>query len=128
MNNEILSANISKRMRSAISFAWQIYQNKLGYGLIKLNKEASMQLHYSYILHSLIPLITFGKDEEFNIELETGQPFENNRSVEIDLLFIGKHSGIENKIAIEMKCYREKTVSDKNRGATDIFMKDVYVY
>ena len=93
--------------------------------LIKINKEASMQLQYSYILNSLIPLLIFCSDEEARVELETGVYIDGfNR--EIDLMLIGKKNSIKYKIAVEMKCYREYTSSGGKRGATDIFMKDVY--
>ena len=85
-----------------------------------------MQLHYSYILQQVIPLICFHEDESVKIELETGVPIKE-RYREIDLVLEGKNScGKLHKIAIEMKCYRTVASSGKPRGATDIFMKDVY--
>jgi len=89
------------------------------------NKEASMQLQYAYILNSLLPLYLFSKDEVASIELETGVKI-NKISREIDLLMKSHKSDIEYNIAIEMKCYREYAASGGKRGATDIFMKDVY--
>jgi hypothetical protein len=113
------------RMRAAVSEAWLIFSRKVGGGLIPVNKEASMQLQYAYILQQLAPLITFHENEALRVELETGISVDN-ASREIDLMFTGYWSGGEHKIAIEMKCYRTKAASGGNRGATDIFMKDVY--
>jgi len=112
-------------MRRIISDAWEIFQNKVGNNSIVINKEASMQLQYAYILNSLLPLYLFSKDEVASIELETGVKI-NKISREIDLLMKSHKSDIEYNIAIEMKCYREYAASGGKRGATDIFMKDVY--
>lgn len=121
----IEAENFSERMRAAISLAWAMFSRKVGNGLIPINKEASMQLQYAYVLQQLIPLITFHENERFEIELETGVK-ANGRSREIDLLFTGEFGEQKFVIAIEMKCYRTLTASGGKRGATDIFMKDVY--
>lgn len=84
-----------------------------------------MQLQYAYVLQQILPLITFRENDFFEIELETGVTV-NGRSREIDLLFKGERGEQKNSIAIEMKCYRTLSSSGGARGATDIFMKDVY--
>jgi len=117
--------NLPERMLAAVRESWLIFSRKVGGGLITINKEASMQLQFSYILQQLAPLITFHKDESLYVELETGVNVDGS-SREIDLMFSGRWSGGEHKIAIEMKCYRTIAASGGKRGATDIFMKDVY--
>lgn len=117
--------DIQKRMDQVIKMAWFLFQKKDSGGLISVNKEASMQLQYSIILSQLINLIRFEVDEEFIIDLETGMNFGNEAN-ELDLLFCSKKGDVEFNIAIEMKCYRKIASSGGNRGATDIFMKDVY--
>ncbi|OFE14074.1 hypothetical protein PHACT_10040 [Pseudohongiella acticola] len=112
-------------MRAAISLSWVMFSRKVGNGLISINKEASMQLQYAYVLQQLLPLITFHDAEKFEIELETGVRVKD-RSREIDLLFSGEFESQRHIIAIEMKCYRTLAASGGKRGATDIFMKDVY--
>ncbi|OZG69760.1 hypothetical protein BTA51_29495 [Hahella sp. CCB-MM4] len=120
------SKELSERMRAAVSYSWRVFSRKVGNGLIPINKEASMQLQYAHILQQLLPFITFHENEKFEIELESNGII-NGRSREIDLTFSGKGNGHEyHKIAIEMKCYRTLSASNGNRGATDIFMKDVY--
>lgn len=124
----ISSPSFSIRLRRAISIAWEIFGRKVGGGLIPVNKEASMQLQYAYVLKQLLPMILTHPDEEADIELETGVRLEgvagrNN----IDVLVKGRSDAGEFKIAIEMKCYRNISASGGKRGATDIFMKDVYV-
>ncbi|HAS8623069.1 TPA: hypothetical protein I7784_22735, partial [Vibrio vulnificus] len=78
-----------------------------------------------YLLKQYIPLITFYPDDEFSIELETSVEVDGTWR-EIDIVFKGKCLSDNFSIAIEMKCYKEKASSGKPRGATDIFMKDVY--
>ena len=125
----LLKGSFEERLRKSISFAWQVFREKTGSTsttLLPINKEASMQLHYSYILQQVIPLICFHEDESVKIELETGIRI-NGRNREIDLILVGKDElNSSHKIAVEMKCYRNLTSSGKKRGATDIFMKDVY--
>jgi hypothetical protein len=122
---DILEGNFEQRMRAAISFAWAIFSKKVGSGIIGINKEASMQLHYAYILNQVMPLVVLEPNEFSHVELETGVKVES-KAKEIDLLLVGIKDNVEHKIAVEMKCYRKVAASGKNRGATDIFMKDVY--
>lgn len=119
------SDNFNDRLRESISIAWSIFMRKVGYGLIEINKEASMQLQYAYILQQILPLLIYHNDEEVKIELETGVPL-NVSTKEIDLLLTGQSSKGNTNIAVEMKCYRTIASSGGKRGATDIFMKDVY--
>ena len=122
----LLTGSFEERLRKSISFAWQVFGGKIDANLLPINKEASMQLHYSYILQQVIPLICFHKNESVKIELETGVKI-NDRSREIDLVLEGVDTCSKHyKIAVEMKCYRTFASSGKLRGATDIFMKDVY--
>ena len=121
----IEAEKFSERMRAAVSLSWVMFSRKVGNGLIPINKEASMQLQYAYVLQQMLSLITFHENEEFEIELETGVQV-NGRGREIDLLFSGEFEGQKHIIAIEMKCYRTLAASGGKRGATDIFMKDVY--
>ena len=81
----IESETYSERMRAAISLSWAMFSRKVGTGLLPINKEASMQLQYAYVLQQLIPLITFHEDESFEIELETGVAIDDHTR-EIDLL------------------------------------------
>jgi len=122
---DFLDGDFEERLRAAISFAWGVFSRKVGAGLISINKEASMQLHYANILSQTLPLVMVNADETSHVELETGVIVEG-KSREIDLLVIGVKEQITHRIAIEVKCYRTKAASGGNRGATDIFMKDVY--
>lgn len=122
---DLLNENFEERLRATISLAWDVFSRKVGSGIIRINKEASMQLHFAHILSQILPLITVEADEASHVELEAGVEVEG-KGREIDLLVIGKKGESTHRIAIEVKCYRTKTASGGNRGATDIFMKDVY--
>ena len=100
-------------------------QGKTRATLLPINKEASMQLHYSYILQQVIPLICFNEDESVKIELEPGAQV-NGRSLEIDLVIEGVDSHGCHKNAVEIKCYRKVASSGESRGLPDKFLKDFY--
>ncbi len=114
-----------KRIRGLIRFTWELLANKVGNGLISINKEASLQLQYAYLLQQGINMIRLSKKEDIDMELETGVQIGNNMR-EIDVIIRYKNETCAFNFAIEMKCYKTWASSDKRRGATDIFMKDVY--
>lgn len=119
------SDDFQTRIEELIHLTWNIFQQKVWNELLKLNKEASMQLHYSYILQESIPLIIFEKNESIIVELESWVKIYNSNK-EVDLLITWKKWDIEYKIAIEMKFYKKLASSGKSRWASDIFKKDVY--
>ncbi|OQX29962.1 MAG: hypothetical protein B0D92_01000 [Spirochaeta sp. LUC14_002_19_P3] len=121
----LLEGSFEERLRKSISFAWQVFMEKTGTGLLTINKKASMQLQYSDILQQVVPLICFKKDETVKIELKKGVKI-NGRSRKIDLILDGINSRGCHRIAVEMRCYRTLASSGWKREATDIFMKDVY--
>jgi hypothetical protein len=121
----ITDTSFDSRLRSAISAAWAVFARKVGSTLIPINKEASMQLQYAYVLKQLLPLAVQYPDESAELELEPGVRMAAG-SNNIDLLVHGTSSAGITKIAVEMKCYRKLAASGGTRGAHDIFMKDVY--
>ena len=121
----VIAETFEDRLRNAISVAWHVFARKVGGGLIPINKEASMQLQYAYILKQVLPLTLHHKEENAELELETGVKTKNG-SNNIDVLLRANSLSGEIRIAIEMKCYRTIAASGGNRGAHDIFMKDVY--
>lgn len=84
-----------------------------------------MQLQYAYLLQQITPMVTFHEQEQISVFLESGFQLRG-KSREIDVLLVGKTPSREHRIAIEMKCYRTLAASGNLRGATDIFMRDVY--
>jgi len=100
-------------------------REKIGGGLIAIHKEASLQLQFGYVLQQILPLITFHESEQLEVELESGAKIGGSFS-EIDVLLTGTSQSRKHRIAVELKCYRTLAWSGGKRGATDIFMKDVY--
>lgn len=125
MSEFVTSDSFDVRLRQAISVAWHVFARKVGGGLIPINKEASMQLQFAYILKQLLPLTLHHEGETAELELETGVKTSAG-SNNIDILLRGRSASEEIRIAIEMKCYRALAASGGTRGAHDIFMKDVY--
>ena len=125
MNNFFNAKRFDERLRLCVTAAWSIFSKKVGNGLIQINKEASMQLQYAYILGHMLPLVCQTKGEYAEIELETGV-LVSAKPYNIDILLKGKTNAGNYYIAIELKCYREKTATGGKRGAQNIFMKDVY--
>lgn len=125
MNPNVESEDLAVRMRAAISLAWSLLAKKVGGGLIAINKEASLQLQFGYVLQQVLPLITFHESEQLGLELETGAKIDQSYC-EIDVLLTGASESRTHRIAVELKCYRTLASSGGKRGATDIFMKDVY--
>jgi hypothetical protein len=125
MSEFITDHEFDTRLRKAISAAWSVFARKVGSGLIPVNKEASMQLQYAYVLKQILPLTLHHKGESADLELETGVKTPSGTN-NIDILLRGYSGEKEERIAIEMKCYKTRAASGGTRGAHDIFMKDVY--
>lgn len=121
----IESKLLPTRMRGAVSLAWSLFTRKVGGSLLDINKEASMQLHFGYILQQILPLITFQPDEKLRLELEPSAKFDGG-TCEMDVRLSGESNAGKHRIAVELKCYKTRASSGGMRGATDIFMKDVY--
>ena len=125
MSDFVTDPSFERRLRKAVSAAWSVFGRKVGGGLIPINKEASMQLQYAYVLKQLLPMTLQNPDETAELELEVGVKTRTGPN-NIDVLVRGRSASVESKIAIEMKCYRKLAASGGLRGAHDIFMKDVY--
>ena len=113
------------RVKSIIDLCWDSFSAKVGCGLIVINKEASMQLQFAYLLKNSLDLAVYHDDESVELELETGIPI-NGRMRECDIVVHLVKGEDEVFLPIEMKCYKEYAASGGKRGASDIFMKDVY--
>lgn len=118
--------NLSERVSWAIEFAWNITIEKIVNGELRVNKEASLQLHYSAILKSVLDLIKFSPTERIEIELETTVKVDA-KPYNIDILIFYSDGNINEKHSIELKCYKTLSSSGGKRGAGDIFMHGVYV-
>jgi hypothetical protein len=125
MSNFFSAERFDERLRLCVSAAWSIFGKKVGNGMIQINKEASMQLQYAYILRHMLPLVCQADGEHAELELETGVLI-SGKPYNIDILLKGITNAGNYDVAIELKCYRELSATGGKRGAQNIFMKDVY--
>ncbi|WPV00585.1 hypothetical protein SNE26_02245 [Mucilaginibacter sp. cycad4] len=117
--------NLINRVYRLIDDCWISFTSKVGGGVININKEASMQLQFAYILNNAFDLIIYAPDEKVSLELETGISVDG-RWREVDILISMKKDNEFKYLPIEMKCYKTLASSGKKRGGADLFMKDVY--
>jgi len=114
------------RVKSIIDLCWNSFSAKVGGGLISINKEASMQLQFAYILKNALDLSVFNIDESVELELET-DILVKGRLRECDIVIQMSKGEQLFYLPIEMKCYKEYSSSGGKRGASDVFMKDVHL-
>jgi hypothetical protein len=100
-----------QRLTRMLDASWDILSQRIATGRIMINKEASLQLHYSSILSAQGELLCIEPGETFSIELESANA---KKSIDITCAFG------DTKAAIELKCFRKAS----NR-AMDIDMYDV---
>lgn len=117
--------NLVKRVNNIIEICWESFSAKIGCGLIEINKEASMQLHFAYILKNTLDIAIHNEDEKATLELET-TIYIDGKTRECDIVIKIEKGNEIMFLPIEMKCYREYASSGGKRGALDIFVKDVY--
>ena len=109
--NDIELDSLENRMRWLLSTGWEICLRRIVSERISINKEASLQLHYAYVLAQMGEIACIEQGESFKIELETAHAGKN-----IDIwCALGNCEA-----AIEMKCFRKAS----NR-AIDTDMYDV---
>jgi hypothetical protein len=113
------------RVKTIVDICWNSFSAKVGCGLITINKEASMQLQFAYLLKNALDLSVYNEDESIELELETAIPVDG-RLRECDIVIQIYKGNTELYLPIEVKCYKEFASSGGKRGASDIFMKDVY--
>ena len=113
------------RVHNIVDQCWSSFSAKVGGELLVLNKEASMQLNFAYLLKNAMDLVIYHKGESVGIELETSIKV-NNHHRNCDIVINIQKDGERVFLPIEMKYYKEYASSGGKRGALDIFVKDVY--
>lgn len=101
------------RLNFIIDWSWKIFFAKITSGRVKINKESSMQLHYSSILKTIGELFCILPGETFSLELESSY---GRKNLDITCRFD------DVRAAIELKCFRKFS----NR-AKDLDMYDAWV-
>ena len=117
---------IEDKLDKLVKVAWELLQRKIAGGLVKVNKEASLQLHYAYILQELISICQFSDNENVKVVLEKTIAMGDGSTQEIDVVIETTVDDEPYHVAIEMKCYRKYASSGGYRGAMDVFAKCVY--
>lgn len=121
-----LTSSYQERLRTAVTWAWQALALKIGHGQLAVSREASLQLQFAALLHQVLPLFIHRASEVATVDLERGVKV-SGQSYDMDVFVHGESAEEEPaSVAIELKCYRVHAASGGKRGATDIFMKDVY--
>lgn len=114
-----------KRIQDIINECWVAFIQQLSERTIRISKEASMQLEFSYLLKTNINKAIKNIDESIWVDLEKAVVI-NNRSREIDVVIEISKGKMTRFLPIEMKCYRTFATSGGRRAAHDIFKYKVY--
>lgn len=117
--------DLKNRVYHIIDICWDSFTAKVGCGLIAINKEASMQLQFAYLLRNSLDLAIYAVDEGINLELEKSIRVKG-RLRECDILIRVEKDDKEALIPIEMKCYKTWSTSGGRRGAQDLFRYGLY--
>lgn len=113
------------RVKGIINICWDSFSAKVGCGLIAINKEASMQLEFAYLLKQSMSLAIHNLDESIEIELETSLHLDIGYK-ECDIL-IKLCKGEETCfIPIELKCFKEFQPNGNPTGGYTQFRNKLY--
>lgn len=101
------------RLGLVLDFSWRILFERICSGRIVINKESSLQLHYSVVLHGIGESLCISPNEEFRIELESAYGGKN-----IDITCSLDDIGA----AVELKCFRERSNRAKDTDMYDVLL------
>ncbi len=101
------------RLEELINFAWEILFERIASGKLKINKESSLQLHFSKLLFELGNIYCIFPNEIFEIEMETNY---ENKSIDI----VCKLGEIVS--AIELKCFIKSSNRAKDLDCYDVLL------
>ena len=97
---KVVSQSGLQRLQRTLDGAWDILAQRIATGRVKINKEASLQLHYSAILLSYGELLCTHPGETFSIELETAL---ERQSIDV----VCRRADLS--AAVELKCFRKRS-------------------
>jgi hypothetical protein len=117
--------NFISRVRIVIENYWHEFINDVGNGRTYINKEASMQLKFAFLLLKNKSEAIINPDESIEIEVEKGIRI-NSRLRECDIVIELKKGNEQYFIPIEMKCYKTISASGRPRFAHDLFKFGIY--
>lgn len=106
----MIDINPEQRLARIIDLAWEIMFENVVSGRIVINKESSLQLHFSKIIFELGTIYNILPNEKFGIEMES-----NYEKKSIDIV-----CGFDNiKAAIELKCFMKSSNRAKDIDCYD---------
>lgn len=111
--------DLQTRFSKMIDLSWDTCIQRITNERIKINKEASLQLHFASILHSFGELVCIHPEESFDIELESHY---YNKNIDITCNISDRDQSI--RAAVELKCFR---TSSKRAKECDMYdtLKDI---
>jgi len=113
------------RVKNLVDICWNSFSAKVGAELIDINKEASMQLQFAYLLKNSLDLAIYHDDESINIELETSILIPiGNKECDI-VLKLSKDKDVM-LIPIELKCFKQFQPTGQPTGGYTQFRKNVH--
>lgn len=101
------------RLGLVLDFSWQILFERICSGRIEINKESSLQLHYSVVLHGVGESLCIHPDEDFRIELESAH---GGKNIDITCSLGGISA------AVELKCFRKRSNRAKDTDMYDVLL------
>jgi len=119
--NVDISDSPQDRLNLIIELSWDILLKRIASGITPINKESSMQLLLSVIIHGIGELLCLGPEEIFTIELESNYDNKNiYLTCNLENCLNGKHT----KAAIELKCFWKSSNKAKEFDMYDVW-KDI---
>lgn len=112
-----------ERIIQVVDLAYECLRTKVNGGRIKVDNEASLQLHFGSILKTVGELFETSKDEHFSIELEKsiflekktfGKSRSNRAKIDIFCEFSNTISGVNETCAIELKFFKKANQREPN--------------
>ena len=103
------------RLNEVINLAWIILFEKIVSGSLVINKESSLQLHFSKLIFELGNVFCILPNERFDIEMETNY---NKKNLDI----VCKLADV--KAAIELKCFMKASKRARELDSYDV-LKDI---
>jgi hypothetical protein len=113
MTADNIPTSKTDRPNFIIDLSWKVFFEKITSGRIRINKESSMQLHYSSILNTAGELLCILPGETFSLEFESSH---GRKNLDIACRFDDVSA------TIELKCFRKFS-----NHAQDLDMYDVWV-
>lgn len=120
MNHFVLEMSLEEKLKHIIDTSYNFLLGQVGNGRIVIQNEASMQLHFAYILKSIGELMQFSYTDVFSIKLET--PYvsgstlnkSGSKKAKIDIALTLSNNETLASCAIELKHFQKDNHREPN--------------